>query len=311
MKKFKLLFGFVIITGIFLTSCSKDEEEPTAPTINFKTGATYVSSDTILTKGSFFTVGITASSTTDKNLASVKLTRTYEIIGDVNEIYNFSLNSTSFSFDTTLAAHPNEGIENFICTVTDDNGLSSSVNYTITTVAGDPGIYIYNNINLGSFDSNTNSSFVSVTGQTFSQAEALADTLIQQKIDWCYFDGDTYGHTLMSPANDEILNVYDNIASWNEDYRNNTKFEKTTYAASTFDGIENSSQLTVIIYNANLSFSSNFFSEELSNPGGFAVGNVIAFQTFAGKRGLIKVTAVNPGTTNGESTITYDVKVMK
>ena len=300
-----------MITGIFITSCNKDEEDPTAPTINFITGANYVSNDTILTVSSLFTVGITASSTTDKNLASVKLTRTFEIIGNVDEIYNFSLNSTSFSFDTTLATHPNEGSENFICTVTDDNGLSSSVNFTITTVAGDPGIFVYTNINLGSFDSNTNSSFASVTGQTYSQAEALSDTLIQQKIDWCYFDGDTYGHTLMSPANDEIINVYDSIASW--DYRNNTKFEKTNYTANQYDGINNSSQLVLYIQNANpeLTFPLNFFSELLSNPGGFDEGDVIAFELYTGKWGFIKVTDVNPGATNGDSTITYDVKVMK
>ncbi|OQX72295.1 MAG: hypothetical protein B6D61_14230 [Bacteroidetes bacterium 4484_249] len=309
MKNITFLLGLAIILGILISSCSKTEEDPTDPKISFMSGAEYVNNDTILPVSTFFKVGFNASSTSDKDLSSIKLTRTYEIIGNPEEVFNFTLSSSSFSFDTTLAAHPNEGDEKFICTVSDKNGLSSSVSFTITTVAGDPGIYIYNDVNLGSFNSNTNSSFASITGQTFSQAEALSDTIVQQKIDWCYFDGDTYGHTLMSPVNDEILNVYDSIVSW--DYRNNTKFEKTTYEPGIFDGIENSNQLTVIIYNANLSFTSNFFSEKLSNPGEFEVNDIIAFQTNKGKRGLIKVTEVNPGATNGESTIKYDLKVLK
>jgi hypothetical protein len=85
---------------------------------------------------------------------------------------------------------------------------SASISFTITTTPGDPGIHVYTDIQLGSYSSATNSSFASATGETFSLSEANGSPDIQNKIDWVYFHGATYGHTLMSPSNIDVYIIY-------------------------------------------------------------------------------------------------------
>ncbi len=217
-------------------------------------------------------------------------------------------NESTFEKSIQTVAYPAVGQEEFICTVTDENDNTSTISFKVTTILTDPGISVYTGISLGSWNSTTNSSFASITGQTYGIAEAAADS-IQSKIDWVYFNGTSYGNTLMSPSDTLVENVYPSIENWT--VRNQTRFTKTTYGPDIFDIIENDNQLIVFINTGNLNFVYDFYSELLSNPGGFAVNDVLAFETHTGKYGFIKITAVNPGTSNDLSTITYDLKVMK
>ncbi len=315
MKKLNYLIALLLIGGFIFTACSTDEdpEEANPPSLSFLggthegTGMQYVDEDKTLEVGEQFVFGITASSQSNKDLKSVIIERTYEVISTI-EILNKDLNSSNYTFDTVVAAYPSEGMEEFICTVTDKNDKTSTISFTITTVLEDPGINIFNGIELGSWNSTTNSSFGSITGETYSIADATSDS-IQSKIDWVYFNGASWGHTLMSPSDTIAEDVYPTIAGWN--VKNQTRFAKTNYGPDVFNTIENDNQLVVYINTAGLNFVYDYFSELNSNPGGFAVNDVIAFETHVGLYGMILVTEVNQNAGNDMSTIKYNVKVVK
>ncbi|MEZ5196228.1 MAG: hypothetical protein R2764_07475 [Bacteroidales bacterium] len=316
MRKLSFLLALLIFAGMVFTSCSKDEEEQTPPTLEFlggefAPGQERVDGDVTLTVGEDFVFGITAKTNSDKNLNRVRIVRTYENISQPITVLDSTINSESFTIDIMTFAYPTQGMEDFECTVTDKNDLSKTISFTVTTVLGDPGINIFTGINLGSYNSQTNSSFGSITGETFSITAANGDPTIQEKIDWVYFHGNSFGQTLMSPANDDILTVYPGIGNWDAANRHSTLMGKTNLTLENYNSIENENQLILFIQNSGVSMTQNYFSELMSNPGGFAVNDVIAFETYMGKRGLILITAINPGTTNATSTITYNIKVVK
>lgn len=314
MKKLQYLLGLLIVSGLLFTSCSEDEEEQTPPSLNFlggmygNTGVERTDGDVTMETGQFLVFGFSASSTTDKNLARVLITRNYENVSEVTML-DSTISVPTISFDIETVSYPNPGTEVFEILVTDKNGMSTTISFTVTTIQADPGINIYNGIELGSFQSTTNSSFASITGETFSITEAAADPAIQEKISWVYFEGVTFGHTIMSPANTTVETVYPSIDSWAN--RNTTLMAKTTLPTESFDLITNKNQLIITIQNSGATLSDDFHSELQSDPQGFAVGDVIAFETGDGDQGLIKITEVNAGASNGESTIKYNVKVEK
>ena len=84
MKKLTYLLGLLVVASAIFTSCSKDETEPDPPSITFlggtepSTGWERVDGDVSLTVGEPFVFGFTASSNSDKNLSTIKVTRNYE-----------------------------------------------------------------------------------------------------------------------------------------------------------------------------------------------------------------------------------------
>ena len=315
MKKLTYLLGLLVVASAIFTSCSKDETEPDPPSITFlggtepSTGWERVDGDVSLTVGEPFVFGFTASSNSDKNLSTIKVTRNYENVTQ-STLLDSAVSVKSFTIDIQTIAFPNvPGSEVFEVTVTDKNGKSSSLSFTVTTTAVDPGITEYNNVELGSYDLSTPSSFASITGETFEITAATADEAIQAKIDWVYFDGATGGHTIMSPANASIEAIYPSIAGWTN--RNSTLMAKTTLSVNDYESIETKTQMIAVISNQGLTFDKNFYSENTSNPGGFSVGDIFACETSTGKYALIKIIEVNQGASNGKSTIKYNIKVEK
>ena len=55
----------------------------------------------------------------------------------------------------------------------------------------------------------------------------------------------------------------------------------------------------------------DFVSELQTNPAGFEVDDIFAFETGGGNQGLIRIMEVNEGSSVGESTIKYNVKIEK
>lgn len=315
MKKLSYLLGIIAITGFLFTSCTKDEDDPLPPTVSFLggtepgTGWERIDMDATLEVGEPFVFGFTATSKSDKNLSKVVVVRDYENVS-VNTVLDSTISATSFTVDIETVAFPNNpGSEVFTVTATDKNGLSTSISFTITTVAGDPGINVYTDVTLGSYTSTENSSFASITGETFSLAQAQ-DEDVQAKIDWVYFHGATYGHTMMSPSNENLYAIYPDIESWAS--QKTTLFGKTTnITEDAYNQIDNKNVLILTIQNDGVVINQDFYSELISNPGGFAAGDIIAFETQEGNRGLLIVREVNSATPNGDSTIKYDLKVEK
>ncbi|MFU8843558.1 MAG: hypothetical protein ACNA7V_07105 [Bacteroidales bacterium] len=315
MKKLSYLLGLMVVAGFIFSACSKDDDEPDPPAVNFlggiytPWGVERVSSDQTLAVGEGFVFGFTATSKSDKNLSRILVKRNYENVSNITML-DSTVSVKSFTIDIETIAYPNTpGVEVFEVTVTDANNKSASISFTITTTPGDPGIHVYTDIQLGSYSSPTNSSFASASGETFSLSQANSSPEIQNKIDWVYFHGATYGHTLMSPSNNVVYDLYPSIATWTN--KRTTKFAKTTLTASQYNDVASKNQLVLTIQNQGIQLTENFYSQMTSNPGGFSVNDVIAFEATGGKYGLLLVTEVNAGANNGLSTIKYNIKVVK
>jgi hypothetical protein len=314
MKKLSYLLGLLVVAGLILSSCSKDDEaEILPPTIAFLGGIYQplnlerVDGDVTVSVGEQFVFGISASKG-DKDLRRVYIERVYENVATVI-VLDSTFSGATFQLDIITFAYPTPGTEDFTCTVWDKNDKSATIGFTVTSEVADPEMSTYTNIELGSYDpSAPNSSFASVTGETFSIVDAAANS---EKIDWIYFDGDTYGHTVMAPNDDVVLDVFASIANWTT--RNATKFVRTNITASVFDGITDKNTLIAGISPFLTTLNKTFISELMPAPGeGFAVGDVYAFKTGGAELlGLIKITEVNQGGTNGLSTIKYDVKIQE
>lgn len=312
MKKLSYLLGLMVVASLILSSCSKDDEaEILPPTIAFLGGIYQplnlerVDGDVTVSVGEQFVFGISANKG-DKDLRRVYIERVYENVATVI-VLDSVFSNASFNLDIITFAYPTAGTEDFTCTVWDKNDKTASIGFTITTTIADPEMSTFTNIELGSYDpSAPNSSFASVTGETFSIVDAAANS---DKIDWVYFDGATYGHTIMAPSDDVVLDVFASVGSWTT--RNATKFIRTNITASVFDGIPDKNTLIAAISPFIATLNQSYISELMPAPGeGFAVGDVYAFKTAGAELlGMIKITEVNQGTSNGLSTIKYDVKI--
>jgi hypothetical protein len=244
MNSLKVIVMLLSTISIITFSCKVDEEKPTLPNISFKSGAGYISSDTTLTVTEPFIVGITASSTTDKNLASVKFTRVYEVV-DEKTIFDFPLSAPSFSFDTSLVAHPNAGSEDFICTVTDKNGLSNSISFNIITESAQPDLIVYENVILGAQQSDTAGvAFSTVNGNIYSLEQAFA---VSEIIDFLYFYNPGTFVTLGAPDDDATALAYNdpNFGTNLWAVKNSTRFKTSSLNTEQFDEIQYYDQIVL------------------------------------------------------------------
>ncbi|MBN1339724.1 MAG: hypothetical protein JXA03_10395 [Bacteroidales bacterium] len=313
MKKLSYLLGILLIGGMIFSACSKDDDdddEPTVktPTMNFKggthqgSGTDYVAGNVTLETGELFWVGITANenSSSGSNLTNLKITRKYMDVITIVAL-DSTFNEPSFSLDIGFLAYPQAGTEVWTFVMTDKAGEKAQLSFTITTEAAAPTIATYSETVLGSWESPTNSSFASINGTTYNIADAKANS---EKIDWMYFDGTSYGHTLAAPNDPLVEQVFTGAngpATWTT--RNATKFDETGLTADQFDDIAHASEIAVIAQNANLTRLSE------TELGGMAVGDVFAFKTAAEKMGVIKITNTEQGSSNSLSKISFIVKV--
>lgn len=313
MKKLSYLIGIMVIGGMLFSACSKDDDDdnpPTdvKPTMNFKGGifpgdsSAYVSTNTTLETNQLFWVGVNANenSSSKSNLTNFKVVRKFED-DFAYTVLDSTFNESSFTLDMGVLASHKVGTDVWTFTITDKDGESAVLSFTITTEAAAATIATYEQTILGSYDINApNSSFASVNGTTYNMTDAAANS---EKIDWIYFDGQNYGNTLIAPDDDLVLDVFGSVANWTT--RNATRFATTTLSASQFDEITDAVSIVEVAQNANLSH----VSETGTGAVGMAVGDVFAFKTASEKMGVIKITNIEQGATNALSEITFDVKV--
>jgi len=302
MKKLNYLLGLLILTGIFFSSCKKDED-PNPPTINFKggthvgTGMDYVDGDITMGKADLFLVGITASSGSDANLKNYKVIRNYENVITVTQ-FDSTFNESNFSDDRLYLAYPAVGTEVWTFTVTDKNDLASSVSFTITTEEATSDIIEYTDKILGSHQSATGSSFASFDGSVYSLADAKANA---EKIDFLYFYGNLNLATIAAPDDGDAANVFfdatNGLQTWS--VLNDTRFKDSGLTSGQFDAIATSAEIFIAAAQP---------APDVSNANHLEVGNVLAFQTAAGKYGLLKVTNIVVG---ADGNIEISVKVQE
>jgi hypothetical protein len=130
----KFLCGLSLIAVlIFSISCKKEKDQQIPPDIAFKTGAGYISSNTVVGMNDTILVGITASKTEDKDLlVRFVATQQYDADPNVVTLLNESFNQDNYSKDMTIITRKIAGIETYTYTIINRDGLTKTVSLALT-----------------------------------------------------------------------------------------------------------------------------------------------------------------------------------
>ncbi|HPE86968.1 MAG: hypothetical protein EOL88_00405 [Bacteroidia bacterium] len=304
MKKlFLLMMAFVAGSAILFTSCNPDEPTDVEPTISFKTGADYVSTNVTVEAGSVITIGIDADANENSGalLTNLNLKRAF---GVQTTLWDTAINVNTFSIVFDLTTFPEAGEETVTFTITDAEGETAEVSLIITTEITYQPLNVWEDVTLGDQDSQFGSSFASIDGTTYSLAEAKENS---DKIDFVYFYGATNHSTICAPSADAAAEVFNNpttgVATWTK--RNATKFMATTTTVDEFDAIpaDNDTQVITLATGAD--------QELINNLDQDGAPVVLAFETETLKKGLIKIQEIVVGSgvgTPGHILITVKVQ---
>ena len=303
MKKL-LLFGLGVIASLStLTSCKKDEVVVAAPTITFLNGVNQYTAS-----ASDLNYTFVADVVADGEIASIKI---FEVKTDGTEIQDSLI--TKFDSDTkhsvkyTVKLADVVTSKKFKITVTDKKDVTYSATFVINAYQNPAGlINTYSATLLGSLFNNTVGSFYSTSnGLVYNVNSAATNSNLIDLIYYYSGDGVTGNGATIGSADDININgAYKGIANWAT--KNKTRFTNTSITTSEFDAIVNDATIDAI---------SSISDTKVI---GLAVGNVFAFKTEAGKKGLVKITNITKGlnTVNQQQdfqfgTIEIVVKVQK
>lgn len=279
MKKTIKLFSLLVMAGAMVfTSCKKDDEtEPVdnTPVITFMGGTGYISADASLTPGATFNVGINASESPNskKNLESFKVVRTFNN-ENTTVFEELNIGATDYSWeDGGLIALAVAGEERWTFTITDKDGESKELFFTITTT---PTVVAYTNITMGSYNDATYGSFMDTeTGTVMLATEAAAD---QSSVDFAFYLGAINKSTFGAPSNDDIKSVFSLTGVWT--VFNETLFEMSTLSATDFDDI-------------GASYAFPAFTGTKDDINNLEAGDVVYFKNTNDQLGFIKINSIN------------------
>lgn len=163
----------------------------------------------------------------------------------------------------------------------------------------------YNTKLMGGQTNTTVGSFFSTeTGMVYGEATAGADVSIQRVIDLVYFFGTTNHATIAAPSDSTAQEAHnqsngtDELKNWT--VKNATTFKTTTLSAADF----------VASANDSLAITALSGGATLSKVNELVAGQVVAFQTAKGKKGLFHVVSID-GQTGLDRSITINVLVQQ
>ncbi|MFA9213491.1 MAG: hypothetical protein ACEQSR_06545 [Candidatus Methylacidiphilales bacterium] len=310
-KTIKSLFvaGFAI--ALTVTSCKKDETTTTTPTgtsptvsITDSTGTNKVDTNNFFVF-SYMKIAVTPASGT--TIDSMKL----EIAIDGQTLGNspFSATDSSQKKGFTESINVAEIINligetvtskiTFTATAKDNKGLTGTSTITYNIV-NDKAVIVSKEIELGA---QTNTAipykFLGITNSfaTYTSGETGTARLNSGNIDFVYYYGDGDKNAFAAPNNMDGAKIVWNaeINTWAR--QNATKFKTTSVTATQFDNIASTTKVD------DLFASETFTTGTTEKVTSIAVGNVYAFQTASGVKGLAKFTAISADKTGSTKVI--------
>ncbi len=261
-----------------------------------------------------FAIGILAQSNVD---SQAELSRFVfkKAAGATNPetIFDTLISGPQFTWDVNYFSNYQPAVETYYFKITDVNGEVTEKNIIVTTLQADMGIFIFEGKHVGSYESGVNSGFNTRTEEGYTYDVHTLPVEDEAQVDFIFFQNESFGFSLMSPENQLLIGMYPSINDW--ETRNRTMFQKTTFdnPAEDYDYISNKNQLILAMQNlAGIGpFTINYYSEFISQPGGFEVNDIFAFENPDGNRGLMVIREIDEGATPGETTIIFDMKVEK
>ncbi|MBU1368802.1 MAG: hypothetical protein KJ578_15135 [Bacteroidetes bacterium] len=227
-----LLILFMAIATAF-SSCKKDDDilNP-EPSIDFKGGGEYTSTDVTINTNEQILVGFNAAfnQETNEDLQNFKLTLTSNNVAQT--LIDSTLNTEVFTTDITIT-FPEPVSARLDAVITDKAGRTASVSFNITVEEAGVKVVKHTDVELGSWNDEIGSFYNAEGNLILNVNEAFAN---QAKVDLVFYKGVTNFNTIAAPA-DASLNTIQtfNMDSWTT--RNATLFIKTDMTAEEFDAI--------------------------------------------------------------------------
>lgn len=288
-----ILFNFILFV-----SCEDDVQiDRPNPSINIVVNSNYVSSDTIISVGQSFIVGIHAESNGYDKLTNFIAKRNGENYIDIG-IY-------TESFDREVELQKGlEDIEEWEFVIRDFEGNSAS---TIITITKDPNVvYVdideFLNVRLGAQNSNEFGSFFSLSnGSVYNLQEAFNN---QEIINMTYFydDFDDFEENIITSPGGNIDLAFTGeygIANW--DTRNTIRYSRSMIDVS-IDDFDAASNDSILLANTFAYESGGRKTKFLET------GDIYSFVSDDNRKGIFKVLSTS-GTNAGN--IVVDIKVQK
>src|SRR5690554_1126756 len=291
MKRTKL-FGLMmaLVVGMGFTSCSDDEDA--IVTI----GLTSTTPEKV-NIGELITIKYNVVS--DKKLKSITIKTSDNTTAEISDFTSPSAHNGTFEHEAV-----NEGELIILIEAKDRDGNGDIYEVKINVESS---VNIYSVVLLGNDKSTTGSFYSTSTDEVFKVSEAITNS---ELVDFVFFYGSKFSASIAAPSDDAAaeFNVYkldgvdeNGAPLWTT--KNATKLQQiTSLTEETFDAISNTDEALI---------DATENSEDwITRAGGLTEGNIVAFVTAKGKKGLFKVTKVE-GAYGQESKITLEVKVQK
>jgi len=301
MKKLFLLFAAIGLSGIFMLSGCKGDEDPVPqgdPTIEFVVEEGFIHTDATLPTATEFKVKVLCNQNTETTslLATLEASRTFTATKSTlaDTTYTWDLgNVPSIEAEISLWTNGLLGLEDFEFTVIDANGNTASLGFTITTIGN---LEEYSDVTIGSWNDPAGSFFASTTGEVMVKDDATANSAA---VDFFFFLGASNGSAFGGPTDVSLEQVFDICANCttNWDTYNDTKFiNPAPIGYAEFDAIGEN-----YIFPEFDDVSATTIASQL------ATNDVVFFKTAAGKLGYIRINSING---RGDQA-NIDVKVQK
>jgi hypothetical protein len=288
MKKVKLFILMLLAgTTMFVSSCSKDKN--TTPTITFIGGTGYYSVNATVVAGTIIKVGINAAKGPDgANLKEYKIERIFNN-NSLTVFDTTNMSTANFTFTNFMVTQQVAGSEKFKFEITDKDGNTNEIEFNITTTVP----VTFGSINtwtaklLGAQGAAAGSFLASSTGIIYDQTQTTANAA---SIDISYGVITPGAESFISPSE---RGTYGFTAFTGATI---TYFDVSSISTTVFDNLVNDSLI-----------------KDITTPSTKVVSNVVQngvykFVNAAGKKGLIKVTALTSGTSGS---VTINVKVQQ
>ncbi len=291
MKKLQWLF-FVVLP-LFL-GCQKEAGEHIPPVIHFKTGGGYVSSDTTLSLGQSFLVGIDAENP-EVNLTNFII----RVETDIMETFlDSGMNTPVLSYDKLLVKGL-KPVEKWIFIIRDKEGKSDEVSLTIRLDSSSSfgNIRYIPSVEMTAQNGGGAGFYSLEMDSTFNLSQAFQN---QPLIDLCYYYDfiDTDQNTIASPGANIDASVFpgeNGLSNWT--IRRTTRFKIADISEADFLNITNDSLLLVL-------YGQSDGNRKAKN---LMVGDLFSFKNEDGKVGLFKVNSVD-GTDLGSINVSIKVQ---
>ena len=288
MKRIFSLLGLIMFTGLIISSCAKDEEEPILPVIAFDQQPGFVTGDVTAAYGDTLSFGIILKGNGKDDL------KRFVIKANDDVLLDSTIHTQNFNFNFYTVKGPNP-TEVWSFSTTDAAGNKKEESITITGSFGP--IISYTAILMGAQSNAATESFLSLRGNEatlYKQAEAFGN---QAAIDmFCYFEG---GQMSLASPGGNIAGIFTGATSpENYTIKNLTQFAKTTYTVADFDSGENDA---IIFYGLNT-------GQLTVKAGALAVHDVYAFRLQSDLIGMFKVLKIDD---NASGTLEIAIKIKK